>query len=314
MEFVSLLMLGIGALLLVSVLATLISERIGAPLLLVFLLLGMLLGEDGPGGIVFNNVDAAFLVASLALAIILFDGGLRTPRASFRLGLQPAIVLATVGVVITAGITGAAAIALFDLPMPQGLLIGAIVGSTDAAAVFYLLHAHGLEGRELVVFRIVDEAPAVGVAVRDLPLPQETLLIAVVRGERPLATLGNETLAVDDHVYLLAHSDRIDELEALFGRAPLQGPRAEGFYGAFALRGDARVSEVTAIYGVDAGDVPPEQTLEEFLRTRFGHGVTVGDRIDVGNLAFIVRAVEGNRVTRVGLQLQPVADSREDAA
>ncbi|MDZ7747475.1 MAG: cation:proton antiporter [Halofilum sp. (in: g-proteobacteria)] len=144
MVFASQLILGIGVLLLVSVLASRISDRIGAPLLLLFLLLGMLLGEDGPGGIVFNDVDTAFLVASLALAVILFDGGLHTPRSSFRLGLRPALVLATVGVVITAGITGAAAVVLFDIGVAEGLLIGAIVGSTDAAAVFYLLHAHGL--------------------------------------------------------------------------------------------------------------------------------------------------------------------------
>ncbi|MEX0606641.1 MAG: cation:proton antiporter, partial [Halofilum sp. (in: g-proteobacteria)] len=87
MEFTSQFILGLGALLVISVLASRISERFGAPLLLLFLLMGMLLGEDGLGQIEFDQTGAAFLVASLALAVILFDGGLRTPYSIFRLGL-----------------------------------------------------------------------------------------------------------------------------------------------------------------------------------------------------------------------------------
>lgn len=148
MEFTSQFIFGIGALLVVSVLASRISERFGAPLLLVFLLLGMGLGQDGLDWIEFNQTGTAFLIASLALAVILFDGGLRTPYSIFRLGLRPALVLATFGVVVTAAITGLAAIVLFDVSLLSGLLIGAIVGSTDAAAVFYMLHANGLQINE----------------------------------------------------------------------------------------------------------------------------------------------------------------------
>ncbi|MGE0080429.1 MAG: potassium/proton antiporter [Thiohalomonadaceae bacterium] len=134
-----------GILLLVSVFASVISSRVGMPLLLVFLLLGMLLGEGGPGGIHFHDVQVAHMVGSLALAIILFDGGLRTDAKTFRVGLRPALGLATIGVVITAAITGVFAAWLLDLGWLEGLLVGAIVGSTDAAAVFALLHSHGLE-------------------------------------------------------------------------------------------------------------------------------------------------------------------------
>ncbi len=134
-----------GVLLLVSVFASVISSRMGMPLLLVFLLLGMLLGEGGPGGIRFEDVQLAHLVGSLALAVILFDGGLRTEVKTFRVGLRPALGLATIGVVLTAGITGVAAALLLDIGWLEGLLVGAIVGSTDAAAVFGLLHSHGLE-------------------------------------------------------------------------------------------------------------------------------------------------------------------------
>ncbi|WP_006787531.1 potassium/proton antiporter [Thiorhodospira sibirica] len=139
-----------GLILLVSVLANVITARVGAPLLLVFLIIGMLLGEEGLGGIDFDNVQIAHLFASLALAIILFDGGMRTPVKNFRVGLKPALVLATVGVVITSAITGAFVAWWLQLGILEGLLLGAIVGSTDAAAVFSLLHSRGLELKQRV--------------------------------------------------------------------------------------------------------------------------------------------------------------------
>ncbi|QIT56493.1 potassium/proton antiporter [Aquisalimonas sp. 2447] len=139
-----------GLLFIASILASVISSRIGAPLLLVFLIIGMLMGEEGPGGLVFDDFQTAHLIGSLALAVILFDGGLRTRVASFRVGLRPAVVLATVGVVLTVTITGLITAWVFELPLLVALLIGAIVGSTDAAAVFYLLHAHGLELKERI--------------------------------------------------------------------------------------------------------------------------------------------------------------------
>ncbi|AHF04235.1 sodium/hydrogen exchanger [Marichromatium purpuratum 984] len=139
-----------SAVLLVSMLVGVLSNRIGAPLLLVFLLIGMLLGEQGPGGIAFDDVQTAHLFGSLALAIILFDGGLATPIKHFRVGLRPALSLATLGVAITATITGLFAAWWLGLNWLEGLLLGAIVGSTDAAAVFSLLRARGLELKQRV--------------------------------------------------------------------------------------------------------------------------------------------------------------------
>ena len=104
----------------------------------------MLAGQDGPGGIVFNNYSVTYLVGSVALAVILFDGGLRTRLSVFRGVLAPSLLLATVGVVITAAVAGAAAWAVLDLEPIEALLLGAIIASTDAAAVFFLLRTGGL--------------------------------------------------------------------------------------------------------------------------------------------------------------------------
>ncbi len=141
----------LGALLvLAGILSSLVAMRFGAPLLLVFLILGMLAGESGPGGIRFDDVHTTYLVGSIALALILFDGGLRTRFATFRSVFAPALVLATIGVLLTAALTAPAAKYLLGLGWVEAALVGAVVASTDAAAVFFLIHARGLRLRPRV--------------------------------------------------------------------------------------------------------------------------------------------------------------------
>ena len=141
---IDLTLLGGALLVLAGIASSLVARRFGTPLLLVFLVLGLLLGEDGPVGIHYSDTRFTFLVGSLALAVILFDGGLRTRAEQVRGVVAPALLLASVGVVLTAGLTALAASKLLGLPPLESLLIGTIVSSTDAAAVFFLLRANGL--------------------------------------------------------------------------------------------------------------------------------------------------------------------------
>ncbi len=150
MELINQFVLAGAVLLLLAILASALSYRIGMPLLLVFLAVGMLAGEDGPGGIQFDDSGIAYTVGSLALAVILLDGGLNTRAESFRASLRPAATLATLGVVITCVVTGLFAAWVLDFGLLEGMLVGAVVGSTDAAAVFALLHAKGLTLKERV--------------------------------------------------------------------------------------------------------------------------------------------------------------------
>ncbi|MBV9110751.1 MAG: cation:proton antiporter, partial [Gemmatimonadetes bacterium] len=142
--------LAAGVLLLAAVASSSFSSRFGIPALVLFVAAGMLAGSEGIGGIDFENYERAHAIGTVALAIILFDGGLRTSYSAFRRGLGPALGLATVGVAITAAITGAAASLVLGLPLLEGLLLGAIVGSTDAAAVFAVLRGSGLRLGERV--------------------------------------------------------------------------------------------------------------------------------------------------------------------
>jgi potassium/hydrogen antiporter len=135
---------------LAGIMSSLVAMRFGAPLLLVFLIVGMLAGEAGPGGIKFDDVATTYMVGSIALALILFDGGLRTRFATFRNVLAPAATLATAGVLITAVLTAPAAKYLLGMSWTAALLVGAVVASTDAAAVFFLVNARGLRLRPRV--------------------------------------------------------------------------------------------------------------------------------------------------------------------
>jgi cell volume regulation protein A len=150
LDTVSIAILLGSLLVLAGILSSLVALRFGAPLLLVFLLVGMLAGEGGPGGVKFDDVRTAYTVGSIALALILFDGGLRTKLATFRNVLAPSVMLATAGVLITTLLTAPVAKLALGVGWIQALLVGAMVASTDAAAVFLLINAGGLRLRSRV--------------------------------------------------------------------------------------------------------------------------------------------------------------------
>lgn len=156
MDTINALILAIGLLGALGIVATTAAPRLGVPILLVFLVVGMLAGEDGPGNIQFDDFWFANLAGSMALAVILFDGGLKTDAEDFRVGLLPAGLLATVGVLVTCGVVAAVAHELLPLGWPEALLLGAVVSSTDAAAVFGTLHSQkvGLNDRLKAVLEI----------------------------------------------------------------------------------------------------------------------------------------------------------------
>lgn len=136
--------LAAGLLLIAGVLASKTSARFGVPSLLLFLGVGMLAGSDGVGGIEFDDFELTRSFGIVALAFILYSGGLSTQFRAIRPVLREGIALATVGVVITAALLGWTASTLLDLPLEQGLLLGAIIASTDAAAVFSILRSRGV--------------------------------------------------------------------------------------------------------------------------------------------------------------------------
>ncbi len=131
-----LILLVAGAILAASLVVALGAARTGLPVLVAFLGLGMLLGSDGPGGIAFDDAELARRVGIVGLALILYEGGLQTSWRRLRQVAVPAALLSTVGVVVTTILTGVAARALFDVTWLEAFLLGAVVSSTDAAAVF----------------------------------------------------------------------------------------------------------------------------------------------------------------------------------
>jgi potassium/hydrogen antiporter len=139
-----------GLLCFVAIALSAASRRIGVPSLLVFLAVGLFATELPGARSVHIDSSTAVLVGNLALAVILLDGGLRTRIATFRMVAAPSLTLATVGVLLTSMIVGAAGALLLDFDWRHGLLLGAIVGSTDAAAVFALLRNSGLRLNERV--------------------------------------------------------------------------------------------------------------------------------------------------------------------
>lgn len=136
-----------SALAIAAIISTRFAQRFGVPALVLFVGIGMLAGSSGPGGLVFDDYGLSLNVGLIALAVILLSGGLDMDARVFRVSLLPAGLLATVGVVFKMGIIGGLAWVLTPLDLTSGLLLGAVLAPTDAAAVFSVLKGCGLPGR-----------------------------------------------------------------------------------------------------------------------------------------------------------------------
>ena len=184
-DWMSLAILIGAGLVAVSIFTSVLASRLGAPLLLLFLGLGLLVGEDGLG-LRFDNAPLAYLVGSVALAVILFDSGFATRIRTLRSVAGPALALATVGVLLTTSITAVAAHLLFGFDWIQALLMGAIVSPTDAAAVFFLMRVGGITVRDRVRATLEIES-----GTNDpMAIFLTATLVAVLAGEGAGASLG----------------------------------------------------------------------------------------------------------------------------
>jgi len=227
-----LILLG-SALVLLSIFAGVFSARFGAPLLLIFLGLGILAGEEGPGGILFRDFHAAYLIGSIALAIILFDGGLRTDPKDVRRALWPSLALATIGVIVTAAIVATAAALLFSTSWSRGLLIGAIVAPTDAAAVSALLHLRRLELRARIAAILEIESGIndpisvllavllVNLLAAPAPLPASHIMALLAR-----EIVGGTAFGLGGGYLLLALINRLEATSGLYPILALAGGTA----------------------------------------------------------------------------------------
>jgi len=151
MSAIHAMILAAGLLGLLAIFAAIFAVRIGTPLLLAFIGLGMLAGEDGLGGIPFDDFQIGYMVGSLALVVILFEGGLSLRRSDLRPALLPAVILATLGVAISCAVFAGVLVFFFTVPWLSALLLGAAVAPTDAAAVSVLLRVSTIKLPKRVV-------------------------------------------------------------------------------------------------------------------------------------------------------------------
>jgi cell volume regulation protein A len=154
LDHLPVLTLLLGLVLAIGAVLSRVSKFMGVPAGLLFLAAGMLIGEDGPVGLSFHDYDLVYAIGSIALGLILFHGGLSTPYATLRKAWRPALVLATIGVLGVTFVTGIGVWLSGGVTIIAALLIGSILGSTDAAAVFDLLAKQRLKGRARSILEV----------------------------------------------------------------------------------------------------------------------------------------------------------------
>jgi cell volume regulation protein A len=259
LDAVSLTIMFAALLVLTGILSSLIALRFGAPLLLVFIAVGMLAGESGPGGIKFDDVRTTYLVGAVALALILFDGGLRTRFATFRSALTPSLALATIGVMLTAALTAPVVHFMLGFAWIESLLAAAVVASTDAAAVFLLIHTQGLRLRPRVAATLEIESGTNDPFAIFLTVALVEMLLAVNEpwytplAELAVEAIGGVALGLAGGWAIVAALNRLDLPQGL--HAPLV---ATGALVIFGIAQELHASGFLAVYlgGIVVGNRP----------------------------------------------------------
>lgn len=216
-------MLIAGGVVAIAILATRLSSRLGVPALLLFLATGMLAGSDGLGGIWFDDPGLTWSFGVVALSLLLFSAGLDTEVKGVRPVLGPGLVLASVGVAVSTGLTAAFYTLAFDRPVGEGVLLGAIVSSTDAAAVFGVLRTSGIRLRGRIqpllemesgsndpvaiyltlaaTAALVGPSPAVGAVLLGMGAQMAVGLVVGIAGGRALAWSVNRLRVGQEGLY-----------------------------------------------------------------------------------------------------------------
>jgi cell volume regulation protein A len=187
---------------------------------------------------------------------------------------------------------------------PVARWLGLQVPASAGAIQRVNLEVPGQYDQEFVGYRVTPASAAAGEAPKHLNLPVGVRMLTILRNETSLDPASVKNFEPGDYVYLLAPGAEVPELDALFAermkRAELEAHR---FFGDFALNGSARLGDVAAIYGFDIESAVADRTLEQFLLDMFRARPVVGDRWKLGNTELIVREMDGNQITKVGLRL-----------
>jgi cell volume regulation protein A len=169
-------------------------------------------------------------------------------------------------------------------------------------------------GFQLVVYRISGDSPAAEMAPDDLSLGDDVHITAVARGERLLPPREVSTIQPDDRIYLIGPGTAIERLNKLFAAAPqAQQLTRRQFFGDFTVSGDARLAEVATLYGAALPEDPGTASVAEYFVRTFNGLPVVGDRLTLGSIDLVVREMEGDRITQVGLVFHPHAGGGPDA-
>lgn len=293
MDWMNSLFLLCGALLFLSVVSTTLSARLGMPLLLVFLAVGMLAGEDGIGRVDFDNFVQANVISQLALAVILLDGGLRTRPESFRIALKPSAVLATWGVFATVLLL----IQGTTIPVMARWLKVAVPPKPEPKDTRDIWLAER-ESVRLTAYRVAADSEAEGMhpdKVAPISSSFELRCFALIRGGGRIALHGDTALQAGDTAWYILPEEQVDNMARYFTETGSSMRMNFNFFGEFIVDPAGRAGDLAQAYGLRLNDGEESLSLYELFEMRADSKYPVeGDRIEIGGFMLIVKELDKN--------------------